>query len=169
MTVWFFAGMTVWFAMHASQVAFATWCRQSRRNKPLSGHDRDIQQIGRRQTGGRVRSCDRSWRGQRSPGAPPAPTVRFTKIARFQHGESAEGRVNTELACCPDSRGGRRPPRSPCPPRFLRAENLAALRRQKRRRHPGLHVPTKLRKVELRHHPPPRGARTFQRFLEIFP
>jgi hypothetical protein len=24
---------------------------QSRRNKPLSGHDRDIQQIGRRQTG----------------------------------------------------------------------------------------------------------------------
>jgi hypothetical protein len=30
---------------------------QSRRNKPLSGHGRDIQQIGRRQTQTRVRNC----------------------------------------------------------------------------------------------------------------
>ena len=66
--------------------------------------------------------ADRSSRGQRSPDAPATPTARFTKIARFQHGESAEGTVNTEAACLPDYRGSTQAPCSPCPPRFLRAK-----------------------------------------------
>jgi len=103
--------------------------------------------------------ADRSWRGRRSPGAPAAPTVRFAKIARIQHGESAEGTANTELACCPNSRGGRRPPCSPCPPRFLRAKNLAALRRHKRRRHPWSSRPHEIAESRAEDTLPWRGAR----------
>ena len=57
--------------------------------------------------------------------------------------------MNAEAACLPDCWDSTLAPCSPCPPRFLRAKNLVALRRYKRRRHPCLHHPAKLRKVEL--------------------
>ena len=70
---------------------------QSRRNKPLSDHDRDIRQIGRRQTGARVQNCGpimaRSAQSRRTGRA------EFEEVARWFEARSVSTPFSFEYVC----------------------------------------------------------------------